>query len=278
MDMRTRLLVFDWAGTTVDHGCFAPLAPFVEVLQRNGVTITTAEARGPMGLDKKEHLRALLSLPHATEQWRAAHGRPPAAADVDRLFGQLVPLAIESVARHSNVISGVPEIVADLRARSIAVGSTTGYFTEAASVCFARAATEGYTPDAAFCASDVPQARPAPWMLLRNMEALRVYPPACVLKVGDTVPDIEEGLNAGCWTAGVIASSNEIGLTESELAALPPGVRDRRFAAFRAKLTAAGAHATLDTLSELPALIGRIDERLARGEQPPARAFAAVEA
>ncbi len=58
-----RLVVFDWAGTTVDHGSFAPVTPFVEALARHGVRVTTAEARGPMGLHKRDHLVALFRLP-----------------------------------------------------------------------------------------------------------------------------------------------------------------------------------------------------------------------
>jgi phosphonoacetaldehyde hydrolase len=267
---RIRLVIFDWAGTTVDHGCFAPVAPFVEVLRQNGVAISMADARGPMGLDKKDHLRALLELPAARGQWREAHGSDPSERDVVRLFDEMVPLAVESVRMHSHVIAGVPEVVDGLRRRGIAVGSTTGYFREAADACFALAASEGYAPDASACASDVPRARPAPWMIYRNMEALGVYPAACVLKVGDTVPDVQEALAAGCWSAGVVASSNDVGLTEADLAALAPDERAGRFAAVATKLTGAGAHATMETLAELPDLIDDIDERLARGESPGA--------
>ena len=32
-----QLVVFDWAGTTVDHGCFAPVAAFIESFARFGV-------------------------------------------------------------------------------------------------------------------------------------------------------------------------------------------------------------------------------------------------
>jgi phosphonoacetaldehyde hydrolase len=269
MQDRIRLVVFDWAGTTVDHGCFAPVAPFVEALAKHGVTISAAEARGPMGLDKKDHLRALLALPDAARQWRDAHGGlPPAEDDVDRVFADVVPLAIESVRAHSDVIEGTLEAVKDLRARGIAIGSTTGYFREAADVCFARAAEQGFAPDAAYGASDVPAARPAPWMVLRNMEQLGVYPSAHVLKVGDTVPDIEEGRNAGAWTAGVTATSNDVGLMAADLAALPPDERAHRIATVAKKLEAAGAHAVIESVRDVPALVDAINARLARGDRP----------
>ena len=110
-----RLVVFDWAGTTVDYGCFAPVAPFVLVLRRNGVHVSVEQAREPMGLDKKEHLRLLLALPGAAADFRKAHGRDATEADVDRMFEEMVPLAIESVREHSHVIDGVIEVAAELR-------------------------------------------------------------------------------------------------------------------------------------------------------------------
>ena len=48
------------------------------------------------------------------------------------------------------------------------------------------------------------------------MEALGIYPPTAVVKVGDTVPDIGEGLAAGAWSVGVLRSSSEVGCTEEE--------------------------------------------------------------
>ncbi len=38
-----QLVVFDWAGTTVDHGCFAPVVPFQELFRARGVDLTVAE-------------------------------------------------------------------------------------------------------------------------------------------------------------------------------------------------------------------------------------------
>ena len=35
-----------------------------------------------------------------------------------------------------------------------------------------------------------------------NAQALGVYPPEAIVKIGDTIPDIDEGLNAGAWTIG----------------------------------------------------------------------------
>ena len=64
-----------------------------------------------------------------------------------------------------------------------------------------EATRRGFETDSIVCVSDVPAGRPEPWMALRSAMELRAYPPALCVKVGDTVPDIQEGLNAGMWTS-----------------------------------------------------------------------------
>ena len=43
-------VIFDWAGTTVDYGCFAPVQAFVEVFKHFGIEPTMQEVREPMGM------------------------------------------------------------------------------------------------------------------------------------------------------------------------------------------------------------------------------------
>jgi phosphonoacetaldehyde hydrolase len=89
-----------------------------------------------------------------------------------------------------------------------------------------------------------------------------------VVKVGDTVPDIEEGRNAGAWSVGVTHTGSEVGCTAEEFAALPDAERRERVAAAGQKLRAAGAHAIIDSVADVPALLDELTARLARGERP----------
>ena len=52
-----RAVLFDWAGTTVDYGSRAPTQVFLEIFRGRGIAITEAEARGPMGMGKRDHIR-----------------------------------------------------------------------------------------------------------------------------------------------------------------------------------------------------------------------------
>ncbi len=78
-----KAVVFDWAGTVVDFGSRAPMGVFVETFARFGVELTVAEARGPMGLAKRDHVAALLREPAIAERWKLARGSAPAQSDVD---------------------------------------------------------------------------------------------------------------------------------------------------------------------------------------------------
>ena len=102
--------------------------------------------------------------------------------------------------------------MAELLGRGIRIGSTTGYNRVMMDELVPAAARFGYSPDSVVCSSDVPAGRPEPWMALRSAMELRAYPPSCVVKVGDTAPDIAEGLNAGMWTVAVALTGNELGL------------------------------------------------------------------
>ena len=272
-----RLVVFDWAGTTVDHGCFAPVAPFVDAFAAHGVSIAPAEARGPMGLEKRDHIRSLLQDEAIGARWRQAHGAPPSEDAVSRIFETFVPMQLESVDRNSRLIDGLLDVVAELRARGIAIATTTGYFAEAAERCYAAADAQGYAPDLNVNPSHVREGRPAPWMMFQAMERLDIYPPAFALKVGDTQFDIEEGLNAGAWSAGVSATGSEIARTAEELDALPADERAALIDMAAAKLRAAGAHDVIESVRDVPALIDRIDARLRDGESP-ARSRASLRA
>ena len=264
-----KLAILDWAGTTVDYGCYAPMVVFVEVFKRRGVEITVAQARQPMGLAKRDHIRAISEIPEVAEAWQRVHGRPCAEADVGRMFEEdFKPLQVACIGRYSGLIPGTPEAVGPLREKGIRIGTTTGYFTEAAEINTVEAEKQGYAPDATVCASDVPAGRPEPWMVFRNMELTRVFPPEAVVKVGDTLLDIQEGLNAGTWTVGLSKTGNEVGLNEEEVAGLPADERAARVARAEQNLRETGAHFVVASIADLPGVIGEIEARLRAGERP----------
>lgn len=261
-------VILDWAGTTVDHGSCAPVAAFRGVFASQRVPVSVEEARAPMGMGKWEHLQAMSRMPRIAQAWRDAHGTDPVDADIDRMFAAFLPRQIELAAAGSAVIAGVAATVHALRARGLKIGSTTGYPREVLAPVMARATAEGYTPDCSVTASDVTVGRPAPWMLLEAARQLNAWPVQSLVKVDDATVGIDAGLAAGCWTVGVTRTGNLVGLTQPEWDALEPSDRDARLSRARGAMNEAGAHFTIDSLCELPAVIDDIERRLRSGEMP----------
>jgi len=261
-------VIFDWAGTTVDYGCLAPAAAFTELFKRHGVEATIAQAREPMGLHKRDHIAAMLQMPPLAEQWQAKHGSAPVDGDVQALFEEFIPLPLDVLDKYLNVIPGTTDTAKYLHKRAIKVGATTGYNEEMMQKCLDAGKKAGYEPDASVCAVQVPAGRPAPWMAVKAAMEMAVYPFEAIVKVGDTVTDIDEGLNGGMWTVGVTLTGNEMGLSEADVQAMDEEALHERQRHGREKLRRAGAHYVVESVYDVPTVIEDINERLRHGEKP----------
>ncbi len=263
-----KAVILDWAGTTLDYGCFGPAGVFVEVFEQKGVPITIEEARAPMGTDKRVHIASIAKTPWVAKRWREAQGRPCTEDDIDAMFAEFVQRQLGCLARHADLVPGCLEAMAEFRDRGLKVGTTTGYTTSMMRIVAGEAKKRGYVPDTIVCADEVQFARPEPWMCFENMRRLHVCPPSAVAKVGDTIPDILEGLNAGMWTIGVARTGNEMGLTEAQVANLSPDELDRRLARAYHRLRDAGAHFVVDSIADVPPILDLLEARLASGDRP----------
>lgn len=262
-------VIFDWAGTLVDFGSLAPTQIFVAAFATFGIHIDLAQARGPMGLSKRDHIRMLLADESIQAQWRERFGRHSDDADIDEIYRRFMPMQIEKVGEYSQPIPKAVEILEFLRERGIKVGSCSGYPGEVMAVLRPIAAKAGIAPDHVVAGDELSAGgRPGPYMALANVLALGIGDVRRCVKVDDTAPGIEEGRNAGMWSVGITLSGNEVGYSEAELAVADPGEVKRRVAQAAARLTAAGAHYAIESIAELPRVLDEIEARLERGERP----------
>ncbi|MEL7258645.1 MAG: phosphonoacetaldehyde hydrolase [Pseudomonadota bacterium] len=256
---RFSAVVFDWAGTTVDFGSFAPMGVFVKAFAEFGITATIDEARGPMGAAKWDHIRAMMDMPSIARQWQHTRGRVATDADVDEVYKVFVPMNEKVAAEYADLVPGCAEAIAELRQMGLKIGSTTGYTRSIMEHVLPVAAAQGYTPDNLVCSDDLPEGRPGPLGMYQCMIDLVAYPPNSILKVDDTAPGIAEGVSAGCITVGVTLSGNAVGKTPHELKALP----ENEVALLRKHATKilldAGADHVIDTVADLPELVRRLD-------------------
>ena len=246
----------DWAGTAVDYGCFAPVAAFVESFRAIGVPVTAAETRAHMGLTKVEEIRALFDIERVRAEFERKFGRPAGEEDVQARYAEFQRVLFASLEDYTDPIPGVVETISALRAQGVRIGSTTGYTRSMMDVVLPAATAKGYAVDNCVTPDGLPAGRPAPYMIYKNMADLAIPSVDCVLKYGDTIADIKEGINAKAWTVGVVLGSNELGLAQEE------GSSEARKADVRRRMLAVGAHYVVDTIAELPAVIAEINRKL----------------
>jgi phosphonoacetaldehyde hydrolase len=261
-------VILDWSGTTVDYGCFAPTVVFIEMFKAHGVPISLDEARAPMGAYKRDHIATILQMPSVAARWQEAHGRQPDDSDVQALYDEFIPKQMETILAYADPIPGVTDTIEAFRVRGLKIGSTTGYTRAMMERLLPEAARRGYRPDVLVCPDEAGGGRPAPWMCFQNAQKLGVYPMESFVKIGDTLVDIAEGLNAGMWTIGLAKTGNELGLSESEVKALEPAALAVKLTAIRRKFYESGAHYVVDGLANTLIVLDQIDERLARGDKP----------
>lgn len=270
MNHSLEAVIFDWAGTIVDFGSFAPTQIFVDAFKAAfNFELTLHEARGPMGLGKWQHIEALGKDPVVAARWQAQFGRPMSEREIDHIYETFIPLQVERVAQHADLIPGALETVTALRQQGIKLGSTTGYPRAVMARLMTAAAANGYTPDCTVCADDlVAGARPGPWMALDCVQQLKIGAVSRCIKVDDTMPGIAEGLNAGMWTVGVALSGSPAGWTLEEYLAASDDQRDAVRQRVTQEFKAAGAHFVIDSVADLLPLVAQIQQKVARGERP----------
>lgn len=257
-----KLVVFDWAGTTTDFGSQAPVDVFDRTFRQKGLVFTKEEINAPMGMEKKAHIKTMLSTAKGMELWDAAYSRSWTEADIDDVYHCFEDNLRTVVTEYSKLIPGVKETVAKLRAMGLKIGSTTGYTSDIMQYVLPVARKQGYEPDCVVTPDITEYSRPTPFMVFECMRRLNIYPPKLVVKAGDTVMDILEGKNAGAWSVGIIKGSSVVGLNEAEYNALDEAAKKALHEKARKIYYDAGADYVIEDITELPELIKKIDERL----------------
>jgi phosphonoacetaldehyde hydrolase len=265
---KVEAVIFDWAGTTIDHGSLAPVRAIKELFRRHGIALRDSDIRRNMGLFKKDHIRWILQQPQVSAVWSSTKGGRPEEGDVVKLFEEFGPLQFEVLEEYSRLIPGAAESAEELRRLGLRIGSTTGYTRPMLDVIMAQAHSQHYRPEVSLCPDDVGAGRPYPWMCLQIALHFRLSSVAAAVKVGDTISDIHEGLNAGMWTVAVSDTGNEVGLSAEDLGSLPQHERTRLSAHAMQILRTAGAHYVIENLTKLTPVLQEIDRRLDRGDRP----------
>lgn len=268
--MNIKAVIFDWAGTTVDYGCFAPVAAIIETLADEGIDISADAVRQHMGMKKRDHLGEIFKMEHITDRFRLKYGREVSEQDIDTIYAKVEKRLIDSLPRFSTPICGILDVIDEIRAMGLKIGSTTGYTKEMMQVVRKHAAEQGYNPDWLTASDEMPAGRPAPWMCYENMKQLGTFPAHTCVKIGDTIADIKEGLNAGMWSVGIVIGGSEMGYTAEEADDIDGYTIMKKAHDTAERLYESGAHYVAVFNTEIPAILKKIDARLKQGVMPSA--------
>jgi phosphonatase-like hydrolase len=184
------LVIFDMAGTTVLDAGQVPDA-FRTVLQAHGIEVTDEALRSVRGASKREAIHRFVE--------RHFPGDP---TETDRQTEDIFSAFRDHLSKSYTQggvkpIPGAEQTFEWLRGRGIKVALNTGFDRTITDLLLQALGWDHHNVNAVICGDDVPQGRPAPFLIFRAMEATGTTSVHRVMNVGDTVLDLEAGRNAG---------------------------------------------------------------------------------
>lgn len=255
-------IILDWSGTIIDYGCIATEENYREIFQEFGIELTTKEIRAKMGIEKVDHIRAILESDRVSELWFKNTGMEPNEGDVRELNRRFESKIFEKVEKYSDPKEYVKQTLETIRESGIRIGSTTSYSTEVMEFLTKIVAKKGVMVDCWINSDQVKgQGRPNPFMIFKNMEKMGIGSVRNVIKVGDTVSDIKEGINAGVITVGVVDGSSEMGLSLEEFELLSDADKTLARKKVFDKFKKAGADYIMNDFRTLPYIVAQIQNK-----------------
>ena len=184
------MVVFDMAGTTVDENNVV-YKTLQKVINEAGFNFSLEQVLAAgAGKEKLTAIKDIIALEEVNTD----------DTIVDKIYQSFIDELV--TAYNSFELKpqpGAQETFDALRAKNILVVLNTGYDENTAVNILEKLRWEtGKQIDGLITASDVQNNRPNPDMILLAMQRFGIENASEVIKVGDSIIDIEEGKNAGC--------------------------------------------------------------------------------
>lgn len=184
------LAVFDIAGTTVKDEDFVAKS-IHNAFERKGIALRNIDLGPLMGYHK----------PLAVQMILEHQGIEPDASLINEIHDDFVNEMISFYETSPEVepLPGAEETFRYLKQRGVPIGLNTGFSRSIATVIVERFdwVNRGLV-DAYIGSDEVAHGRPHPDMINELKRRLNVAEDAVILKVGDTIVDVQEGKAAGC--------------------------------------------------------------------------------
>jgi len=215
------------SGTTVDDSDEKPLHALIDAFGDFGISVSEEEGRIVMGKNKRDSVKELLEM---------KKGESP-KEKVDKIYARF-QFHLEKRLSNVKPIAGAEKVFRFLKKNRIWVAITTGYYRKAELIILQNLnwLKKGLI-DEHVCSDDLGEGRPAPDMILEIMKRCDVNDENKVVKIGDTVADIQAARNANVIALGVLTGTHseeklrQAGADDiiSSVAKLPQHLKERGY-------------------------------------------------
>ena len=192
---RTRLAVFDMAGTTVDdriNGVPLVLKSYDDAFRNHGVEVPMMVLNAHRGRDKRTVIGEL------------------GGDKADEIYVDFIGFLKGNITRIMEM-EGAPGTFKQLKEKGVKTVVSTGFPVEIAEPLVEHLGwVKNGLVDSWICSELAGASRPDPAMIIDSMERYDVEDPGAVIKVDDTMKGIEEGQNAGVYTIAVLTGTQNI--------------------------------------------------------------------
>jgi phosphonatase-like hydrolase len=211
MQKAYQLAVFDIAGTTVKDRDYVAIA-FIEAFQHYGIDLQVNEISPLMGFKKTEAIERVLV------DKQVAHN----ANVIEDIHNHFVNAMVSFYATAHEVepLPGAEDVFRLLHDNGIRVALNSGFPRVIVDAIVDRLGwMENGLIDGYIASDEVEMGRPYPIMIHQLMKQFGVESPAAVIKIGDTMVDIQEGRMAAC---GLVLAVTTGAYTREQLAEYNP--------------------------------------------------------
>ena len=187
-----RLVIFDMAGTTVDDkidGTPLVLKSYNDAFREHGIEVPMDTLNEHRGIDKRTVIEKF------------------GGEKANEIYSFFTRVLLENISNVKEII-GAHETFSFLKKHGISVALNTGFPEEVAKGIIDHLSwQQSGLIDSWICSEMVGKSRPNPAMIKTLMLFFQIDFPLSVIKVDDTASGIEEGLNAGVITLGVLTGT-----------------------------------------------------------------------
>lgn len=186
------------AGTTVRDAGQVPQA-FTTALTAHGIAVTPQAINSLRGASKRLAILNLILEGEGADR----------AALAEQVYATFVQHLAQAFKGTVEPVPGAREAIDTLRGRGVRVALNTGFDRETTNLLLDALRWREGVVNAVVCGDEVALGRPAPYMIFHCMEATGVTDVRRVANAGDTVLDLQAGLNAGvALNIGVLSGAH----------------------------------------------------------------------